>query len=338
MEQLQPFAFTNLGAKEKPRDDRDWKAESFLLPVPKDIASLIPQIVNNILVPPDALLGTTIYMQNKRPACGAHMAAGIVNTLTKAITSPQYIWDQIKQIDFIPPTDGTDIRSVFKALKNSGACLLTLLPNNSELSDQDYANIVNVTPEMIADAQVRRITNYAFISNPTFEQIQAAIAQYKSVALRVACGDGWYTDANGNISWQEKDVLPLHLGKYVSGHFIEAKATDGIRIWGPNSWSEQWGRNGFYYFDRSYLQNVFEMGIPLTLNASQFIFHTDLYIGLQLDDVKQLQIRLGLPVQYQTGFFGLITEGAVKQYQTEHNIPHTGYVGPLTRAALNNGL
>jgi len=38
-----------------------------------------------------------------------------------------------------------------------------------------------------------------------------------------------------------------------------------------------------------------------------------------------------------TGYFGTQTQSAVKLYQTAHSIPSTGFVGPLTRAALNSG-
>jgi hypothetical protein len=37
------------------------------------------------------------------------------------------------------------------------------------------------------------------------------------------------------------------------------------------------------------------------------------------------------------GYFGSQTQAAVKQYQAAHGVPSTGFVGPLTRAALNSG-
>jgi peptidoglycan hydrolase-like protein with peptidoglycan-binding domain len=55
-------------------------------------------------------------------------------------------------------------------------------------------------------------------------------------------------------------------------------------------------------------------------------------------DVLELQKRLALLGFYsaaQTGSFDTLTEQAVKQFQTAHSITATGYVGALTRAALN---
>jgi peptidoglycan hydrolase-like protein with peptidoglycan-binding domain len=55
-------------------------------------------------------------------------------------------------------------------------------------------------------------------------------------------------------------------------------------------------------------------------------------------DVLELQKRLttlGFFSGASTGTFGSATEIAVKQFQTSHSIPATGYVGLQTRAALN---
>ena len=64
-----------------------------------------------------------------------------------------------------------------------------------------------------------------------------------------------------------------------------------------------------------------------------YCFNTDLYQGLTSNDVRNLQIVLG--VTPTTGYFGSITKSAVKRFQAQYGIPQTGYVGPLTRAKLN---
>ena len=62
-------------------------------------------------------------------------------------------------------------------------------------------------------------------------------------------------------------------------------------------------------------------------------FNTDLQQGMTSDSVKDLQIKLG--VTPTSGYFGPITLAAVKTFQTSNGIINTGYVGPLTRGALN---
>ena len=55
------------------------------------------------------------------------------------------------------------------------------------------------------------------------------------------------------------------------------------------------------------------------------------------NDVTTLQdylIKTGYMTVESTGYFGLITQNAVINYQIAHGIEGTGYVGPLTRAAI----
>lgn len=67
--------------------------------------------------------------------------------------------------------------------------------------------------------------------------------------------------------------------------------------------------------------------------TGMYCFNTDLKYGMTSNDVKNLQIVLG--VTPQSGYFGPLTLAAVKNYQASKGIITTGYVGPLTRQALN---
>lgn len=76
------------------------------------------------------------------------------------------------------------------------------------------------------------------------------------------------------------------------------------------------------------------------LGASTFNFTQDMGLGATGDEVTKLQERLlseGLLASdvTATGYFGPLTEGAVKKFQELYSIETTGYVGPKTRAALN---
>ena len=69
-----------------------------------------------------------------------------------------------------------------------------------------------------------------------------------------------------------------------------------------------------------------------------YVFNNFLDIGSTGQDVTELQQRLTTLGDYSgpvTGYFGDLTAAAVEQFQGQHNIDQVGYVGPATRAALN---
>lgn len=79
---------------------------------------------------------------------------------------------------------------------------------------------------------------------------------------------------------------------------------------------------------------------PQVLGVESFRFTTNLSIGTENEDVRELQERLQSEGVFThdeiTGYFGPITRDAVAAYQRKHNIePASGYVGPLTRTHLN---
>ena len=79
-------------------------------------------------------------------------------------------------------------------------------------------------------------------------------------------------------------------------------------------------------------------------NSSCSIFSQDLYYGMNASEVKCLQqflVNLGeniYPEKLITGYFGPLTQAAVKRYQALKGIITTGYFGPLTRAKINSEL
>ena len=82
-------------------------------------------------------------------------------------------------------------------------------------------------------------------------------------------------------------------------------------------------------------------GAGQVLGASVYNFTTYLTFGSTGEDTTQLQTILiadgYLNIAAPTGWFGPLTKAAVIKYQIARGIPGTGYVGPLTLAALNAG-
>ena len=66
---------------------------------------------------------------------------------------------------------------------------------------------------------------------------------------------------------------------------------------------------------------------------------TSLYLGIRGESVRLLQVFLAqykdvYPEGLTTGYFGLLTEAAVKRWQTKNGVEAVGIVGPKTRAKL----
>ncbi len=81
--------------------------------------------------------------------------------------------------------------------------------------------------------------------------------------------------------------------------------------------------------------------IPTTTLATApapYVFLSPLQVGSTGADVTALQdilIRAGYLTGAATGYYGLLTQTAVENYQTAHGLAPVGVVGPATRAALN---
>lgn len=77
---------------------------------------------------------------------------------------------------------------------------------------------------------------------------------------------------------------------------------------------------------------------PEDVRQTDATFTKDLRPKMKSEDVAKLQKELadaGLFKAVATGFFGALTERAVKKFQKEHGLPETGVVDSKTRAELN---
>jgi len=70
--------------------------------------------------------------------------------------------------------------------------------------------------------------------------------------------------------------------------------------------------------------------------VTQFLFTKNLWLGMWNNDVLELQKRLKVDYSSAPGLFGPRTLAAVRLYQATKGISTTGFVGILTRTALNS--
>ncbi len=91
------------------------------------------------------------------------------------------------------------------------------------------------------------------------------------------------------------------------------------------------------YYAGYFMNFKFESDIP----KPKHTFNTDLSFGMTSPEVVFLQQCLKYDGTFPsntdtTGYFGTITLDSVKRFQTKYKInPVSGFVGPLTRAKLN---
>lgn len=244
-----------LGVIEKPADARDFTLDDIAPPAATPPPAFVPYI----------------YNQNQEPACGAHMMAQLINFLNPGVTSsPEFIWDQIRLLDKLPATSGSNIRTVFKAGQNSGACDLALMPNNTTLSNALYASPANITKAEVINALPRRITFYGFGTPTSWANLQQIVNLYGMVGAQINLGTEFYM-ANGVSTWNPNLLFPLKNGTPVDDHFlvlISATVAEKFGIVNPNpafqyfvnSWSDQWGEKGLGWFDETYMSHIVEIG------------------------------------------------------------------------------
>lgn len=234
-------------------DKRDFKLE--ILGTNTSIPEVYSTDISNI----------PVLHQKKQPACGSHSATALKMIQEKHDdeTNPNYTprlhWNVTKSRDGIPLDNGMTINDLFKSLQSASVCDLSLLDNNTDLSLQDYFNIV-ATPEQLENAKGKLIDNYAITHKPTFEQLKRAIYLNKAVIVLYRCGQNMYRP-----SWNEKDIMPLSPDRYPmdSGHFVVAYGYDSKYIYFRNSWGISWSRGGDGYFGADYMKHVVAIGTAI---------------------------------------------------------------------------
>lgn len=97
--------------------------------------------------------------------------------------------------------------------------------------------------------------------------------------------------------------------------------------------------------NQSDIQNVTVNQCPATTTntttsttPTKFVFTKYLEVdstGAEVTELQKKLTNLGFYAGPVTGKFGPLTEAAVKKFQKEHKITQAGYVGPSTRAKLN---
>jgi len=203
-----------------------------------------------------------ILYQKQQPSCIGHATASglmAIGDTPSRDFSPRFIYALCKKYDGIPNAEGTYYREAVKIVKGYGCSDNAQFPNDVNLDKDTYKNADLITPDAYDVGQIRIIKAYVQVDDLSFNGIKQAIYQNKVVLMGVKVGTEWWTDKNGNGSWQEKDILPLRPPKQIiSGHAILCYGYSNNYIFFRNSFGKDWGRNGDGYFGIEYLPYVQE--------------------------------------------------------------------------------
>jgi len=243
--------------------------------------------------------------------------------------------------------EGSSIFTMLKAAQKYGIPSESKYPSDCNRSYAEFMSDTNITQEMLDDASLHKIGGYVSVPLTADALMQAIYTSKCGLATRMSVGSSWWTDEEGNATWDKDKLQPLRAPQsVVSGHAIGQvgyQANQDLLLIDRNSWSEQWCDNGDVSFYFKTQAPYFTEAWTIT---DKVLFTKDLRMGQSGPDVMRLQQFLnthGFPVALsgigssgnETFYFGLATFNALKKAQQANNIPATGYFGPITRAWAN---
>lgn len=237
--------------------------------------------------------------------------------------------------------EGSSIFMALKVGKNIGFLPLSKWTYTTEqdryLPYSEYIKKLQAIPdaeiERLKSLCVDKIAGYAQIDTSNPQSVARAIIEAQGgILCRYNCGNTWWTP-----SWNEHDISPLRYpNPATSGHAIIMSNFDysvpNLQTL-ANTWGTSWARNGSIDINYDNYRMTEAWTILNFTPEIKFKFTRTLKFGMRGDDVKELQRRLGVPMI--TGFFGLLTKQAVKNFQHTNLLVEDGIVGKFTIDILN---
>lgn len=217
-----------------------------------------------------------VYYQGQKPACVGHamcwlkMLLDYIDTGEVQDLSPRFPYAIAKSKDGIPDVDGTHPVVGAKVLVDYGICTNENFPNNINLPRDEYQSIKDISLLAYEEAEDAKAASFFEITDRSFKNLQYEIARNKVVCLLIRHGGEFYTDQQGNTTWDADKLFPMKaIYPIVSGHEVVAVSKDialamGVKnyrddcIYFVNSFSSRWGEKGLGYFDASYIGSVKE--------------------------------------------------------------------------------
>lgn len=189
--------------------------------------------------------------------CGGQAAANAKDLRDGVVTSPLFAYRMAKSLDGIAQ-EGTDIRSIVKALQKHGICREELYPYEAYKEPLKFPDLPQ---EAIEDATGRKIEGYARCFTP--EDVMDAIYKHGSVICGVLVTDSFFQPHEGFVPYPGGFIRGGHAVDLI-GYDMDLTHTypDGRTFKGfcllANSWSKDWGHMGSAWmpFDLLFKQSL----------------------------------------------------------------------------------
>tara|TARA_R110002111_G_scaffold107056_1_gene165433 strand:- start:311 stop:2329 length:2019 start_codon:yes stop_codon:yes gene_type:complete len=272
-------------------------------------------------------LNIPILDQGVEGACTGFGLAAVVHHLLvtrkpvpdATSVSPRMLYEMAKRYDEWPGEgySGSSARGAMKGWHKHGVCSDQLWPYRAGRNDP------NLTPERATDSTRRPLGAYFRVNHRDLVAMHCAITEVGCLYATSIVHEGWdEVGSNG--------LIP-HRSKSSGGHAFAIVGYDAQGFWIQNSWSDQWGADGFAritYGD--WLENgtdvwVARLGVPIQMQAPGAIARANAEVatssaGYTFHDIRPHIISIGNDGELrETGTYG--TSDAAVRMIFEQDFP-----------------
>jgi len=209
-----------------------------------------------------------VLMQGKKPSCVSHgtawakMQYDLVHTGSFKQLSPRFLHALSK--GNLPTSSGRNIDTVLDVAMKYGICEEQYFPNDITLSDAEYEDASLIPQEAYDNALLHKVGSYGYVPDTSIQGILSCLEGNKGVGiLGMEISARWWTDAQGNVTWDPTKILPLYPAYDGNAHctVIYSANTADMVIGIQNSWSDQWGNKGTGFFKPADLNFIYECAV-----------------------------------------------------------------------------
>ena len=157
------------------------------------------------------------------------------------LLSPRFLYYECKQADGLPSSEGTTIRTAMKVLGEKGVCRESFLPYSPRQKDKP-------SKSAYADGKKFGISSYARIID--LAELKMSLFSKGPCVIGVEVFRGMMDAKKGVVP------VPSSYDSPLGGHALCPVGYDDRKrlVKFKNSWSENWGDNGFGYLPYAYIE------------------------------------------------------------------------------------